>query len=226
MQAQAKRDFKNSLFHEFARIGKAVASDRRLEIIDLLAQAERTVEELALETAQSVANTSQHLQVLRQAQLVETRRSGPFIHYRLADERVTRLWVALREVGEARLAEVDRLVATYLTDRSTLQAIDTRELKRRLKDGGTVLLDVRPAVEYATGHIAGAVSIPITELASRLKELPKDKTIVAYCRGPYCVFADEAASLLLGKGFQAVRLTGGYPDWKIAGGAVMSSAHA
>ncbi|WP_051669379.1 ArsR/SmtB family transcription factor [Bryobacter aggregatus] len=220
MDAQSKRDFKNSLFGEFARIGKAMASDRRLEIIDLLAQAERSVEELATETSQSVANTSQHLKVLRQAHLVETRRDGTFIRYRLADERVTRLWLMLREVGETRLAEVGRLVDTYLVDRGKLQGIDARELKRRLKDGNTVLLDVRPTVEYQAGHIAGARSIPIGELAGRLKELPKDKTIIAYCRGSYCVFADEAAALLSSRGFQAYRLDGGFPDWKIAGGAV------
>lgn len=222
MDAKTKRDFKNSLFGEFARIGKAVASDRRLEIIDLLAQAERSVEELAAETSQSVANTSQHLQVLRQAQLVETRRDGTFVRYRLADERVTRLWLALREIGESRLAEVGRLVDMYLVDRSNLQGIDARELKRRLKDGSAVLLDVRPAMEYKAGHIAGARSIPINELAGRLKELPRDKMIIAYCRGPYCVFADEATSLLSGKGFQAYRLDGGFPDWKLAGGMVAS----
>lgn len=199
-----------------------MASDRRLEIIDLLAQAERSVEELASETSQSVANPSQHLQVLRQAQLVETRRDRTFVLYRLADERVTRLWLALREVGESRLAEVGRLVDTYLVDRGNLQGINACELKRRLKEGNTVLVDVRPAVEYNAGHIAGARSIPILELAERLKELPKDKTLIAYCRGPYCVFADEATSLLSGKGFHVYRLNGGFPDWKLTGGAVAS----
>lgn len=224
MKATAKRTFKDALFAEFERIGKAVASGRRLEIIDLLAQAERSVEELAEETSQSVANTSQHLQVLRQAQLVETRREGTFVRYRLADERVTRLWLALREVGESRLAEVDRLVNTYLADRSTLQGIDSNELKKRLKDGSAVVLDVRPESEYEAGHIAGARSIPIEELSERLKELPKSKTVVAYCRGPYCVFADEAALLLSKKGFRVLRLEGGFPDWKFSGGAVAPRA--
>lgn len=219
-----KREFKDALFGEFARIGKAVASGRRLELLDLLAQGERSVEELAAETSQSVANTSQHLQVLRQAQLVEARREGTFIRYRLADERVTRLCIALREAGEARLAEVGRLVDTYLEDRTALQAIDSGELRRRIKDGSAVVLDVRPATEYEAGHIAGARSIPITELSERLKELPKSKTIVAYCRGPYCVFADEAASLLSRKGFKALRLEGGFPDWKLEGGAVAQGA--
>jgi rhodanese-related sulfurtransferase/DNA-binding transcriptional ArsR family regulator len=215
-----KRDFKDALFGEFARIGKAVASGRRLEILDLLAQGERSVEELAAETSQSVANTSQHLQVLKQAQLVEPRREGTFIRYRLADEKVIRLCVAVREVAEARLAEVSRLADTYLQDRSTLQGIDSSELRRRLRQGGTVVIDVRPASEYRAGHIAGARSIPVDELSERLKELPKSKTVVAYCRGPYCVFADEAAALLSRKGFKALRLDGGFPEWKLEGGAV------
>jgi rhodanese-related sulfurtransferase len=220
MDTSRKRQFKDALFGEFARVGKALASARRLELIELLAQGTRTVEELASETAQSVANTSQHLQVLRQAQLVETQREGTYIRYRLADERVAGLWLALREVGESRLAEVGRIVSTYLKDRSTLQAIDSEELRRRLKEGSAVVLDVRPAIEYEAGHIAGARSMPLGELAQRLKELPKAKTIVAYCRGPYCVFADEAASLLSAKGFRALRLEGGFPDWKFEGGAV------
>jgi rhodanese-related sulfurtransferase/DNA-binding transcriptional ArsR family regulator len=224
MDGRSKRNFKDALFGEFERIGKAVASAKRLEIIDLLAQAERSVEELAEETSQSVANTSQHLQVLRQAQLVETRREGTFIRYRLADERVTRLWISLREVSESRLAEVGRLVNTYLADRSNLQGIDSSELRRRIKDGSAIVLDVRPVTEYEAGHIKGARSIPIEELSERLKELPKRKTIVAYCRGPYCVFADEAASMLAKTGFRALRLEGGFPDWKLSGGAVANGA--
>jgi rhodanese-related sulfurtransferase len=204
MDTPTKRRFKDALFSEFARIGKALASGRRLELIELLAQGERTVEELANETAQSIANTSQHLQVLRQAQLVETRRDGTFISYRLADEQVAALWFALRGLGQKRLAEVSRLVGTYLKDRTTLQAIDCDELRQRLKDGSTVVVDVRPVQEYEAGHVAGARSIPVAELSARLKELPKSKTIVAYCRGPYCVFADEAMSFL----------------WKLAGGRV------
>ncbi|MFN0106007.1 MAG: ArsR/SmtB family transcription factor [Bryobacteraceae bacterium] len=220
MDFAAKREFKDSLFGEFARIGKALASGRRLELIELLAQGERTVEELANETVQTVANASRHLQVLRQARFVETRRSGTYVSYRLADERVARIWFALRDLGQCRLPEVDRLVNTYLRDRGALQAIDSGELRRRIKTGKTLVLDVRPSAEYEAGHIAGARSIPVAELAARLRELPKSKTIVAYCRGPYCVFADEAAAMLSEKGFRALRLKGGYPDWKLEGGAV------
>ncbi len=220
MDAKTKRCFKDSLFGEFARIGKALASGTRLELLDLLGQGERSVEELAAEVSQSVANTSQHLQVLRQAQLVETRRKGTFVRYRLADERVARLWAAIRDVGEARLAEVDRLVDSYLCDRGTFEAIDHAELKRRMAEGSVILLDVRPSNEYEAGHIKGARSIPIGELTERLKEVPKSKTIVAYCRGPYCVYADEAAAVLAKHGFRALRFEGGFPDWKLAGGRV------
>jgi rhodanese-related sulfurtransferase len=217
MDARTKRAFKNALFGEFARISKALASGRRLEILDVLAQGERSVEELAQETDQSVANTSRHLQVLKHARLVEAHRMGAFIRYRLADEKVTRLWIALRQVAEARLAEIGRLVEAYLADRSALQAISCAELRRRLKNGDAVVIDVRPACEYEAGHIAGARSMPLSELSRRLKELPKSKTIVAYCRGPYCVFADQAAALLSRKGFKAARLAVGFPEWKSAG---------
>jgi rhodanese-related sulfurtransferase/DNA-binding transcriptional ArsR family regulator len=220
MDPAVKRRFKDALFEEFSRVGKAIASPRRLELLELLAQGERTVDELANETSQPIANTSQHLQVLRQAQLVETRRQGTYIYYRLADEGVARLWIALRDVGESRLAEVSRLVDTYFEDRRTLQAIDCQELRPRIREGNTVVLDVRPAVEYEAGHIARARSVPLNELAERLKELPKSKTIVAYCRGPYCVFADEAVTVLSGSGFRAFRLQGGFPDWQLEGGKV------
>jgi rhodanese-related sulfurtransferase/DNA-binding transcriptional ArsR family regulator len=211
------RAFKDPLFDQFARIGKAVANPHRLELLDLLAQGERRVEELAGETALSVANASQHLQALRQAGLVETRRAGTSIYYRLADERVFRLWQAIREVGEARLAEIDRLTQTFLTDRAQLEAVDAGTLVRRLKDGDVVVLDVRPAREFRAGHIPAARSIPIDELAERLHEIPRDREIVAYCRGPYCVFSDEAVALLRAKGYDARRLDVGLPDWRSAG---------
>lgn len=216
----AKREFKDALFGEFSRIGKALASGRRLELIELLAQGARTVEDLAAETAQSIANTSQHLQVLRQARLVESTRQGTFIQYRLADDRVLRLWMALRDTGESRLAEVGSLVTSYLGGRSQFQAIDCAELRRRMEAGRAVVIDVRPVLEYEAGHIDGARSLPVTEIEARLKDLPKGKVIVAYCRGPYCVFADEAVAFLTQKGFRAVRLDAGLPDWKLGGGPV------
>src|SRR5438132_789612 len=195
METSLKRRFKNELYDQFARLAKALGSGRRLELIELLAQGERTVEALALETEQSIANTSQHLQILRHARLVETARAGNHIRYRLADDYVLRLWLAFRGVGEARLAEIGALVQTFLGDRGQLQAVSSDELRRKIDERGVVVLDVRPTVEYDAGHIEGARSIPITELKTRLKDLRKSREIVAYCRGPYCVFADEAVAL-------------------------------
>jgi rhodanese-related sulfurtransferase/DNA-binding transcriptional ArsR family regulator len=220
MDKARKREFKNELFEQFARIGKALSTGRRLELIDLLAQGERTVEELALETDMSVANASRHLQTLRQAQLVVSRRSGNHIHYRLTDQGVLRLWLSLRELCEERLAEVKRLVDEVVAGRTALEAVGMPDLRRRLKDGTVLVLDVRPDAEYRAGHIAGARSIPVQELRKRLKELPNAKTVVAYCRGPYCVFADEAVALLRAKGYRALRLEGGFPEWRVQGGAV------
>jgi rhodanese-related sulfurtransferase/DNA-binding transcriptional ArsR family regulator len=217
MTASRKRHFKTELYDQFARLAKAMASGRRLELIDLLAQGPRTVESLAEETDQSVANTSQHLQVLRQARLVETSRHGNYIHYRLADDHILRLWTALRTAGELRLAEVESLVQAFMSDRAALQAISRDELRRRLEDRKVIILDVRPASEYNAGHIAGARSVPIDELNSRLRELPKSRTIVAYCRGPFCVFADEAVMRLRARGFKAFLLQGGFPEWKLRG---------
>jgi rhodanese-related sulfurtransferase/DNA-binding transcriptional ArsR family regulator len=217
METTRKRQFKNELYDQFARLAKALGSGRRLELIDLLAQGERTVEALSEETEQSVANTSQHLQVLRHARLVETTRSGNHIRYRLADDHVLRLWLAFRNVGEARLVEIGALVQTFLGDRDGLQPVSNDELQRRINERSIVVLDVRPAVEYDAGHIHGARSIPIAELRTRLKDLPKSRQIVAYCRGPYCVFADEAVAILRSKGYKAFRLEGGFPDWAIQG---------
>ena len=217
MSPAGKRRFKDELFEQFARIGKALSSGRRLELLELLAQAERSVEGLAAEIGQSVANTSQHLQVLRQAQLVESSRDGNYIRYRLTDEQVLRLWIAMREVGEVRLAEIGRLVETFLEDRTALEPLTCAELLRRIKDRSTIVLDVRPAEEYVAGHISGARSIPVTELRARIKEIPKRRFVVAYCRGPYCVFADEAVELLRAAGYRASRLEGGFPDWHVQG---------
>jgi rhodanese-related sulfurtransferase/DNA-binding MarR family transcriptional regulator len=217
MDKQKKRAFKNQLYEQFARIGKALSSPHRLELLEVLAQGEHSVEALAQETGMSVANASQHLQVLRAAQLVDVRREGVYIYYRLADEQVFTLWQAMRQVGEARIAEIDRIVDTYLHDRSLLQPIGAHELLQLLVDNNIILLDVRPVEEYAAGHLPDAISIPVTDLQARLPELPRDKEIVAYCRGPYCVFADEAVTLLRTNGYQARRLEQGLPDWRALG---------
>lgn len=223
MDHQHKRAFKNELYEQFARLGKAWASPRRLEILDLLAQGERTVEELANEMDMAVASASQHLQILRAVQLVEVRREGVFAFYRLADEQVSRVWQAIRELAEDRLAEIDRIVHTYLQDRGSMQAIGAAALLQRLQEGDVVVLDVRPAIEYGAGHIPQARSVPLDELEARLREIPLDQEVVAYCRGPYCVFADEAVALLRAHGYQAHRLAQGLPEWRALGLPVESA---
>ena len=217
MQKQDKRAFKNQLYEQFARIGKALSSAHRLELLEVLAQGEHSVEAVARETDMSIANASQHLQVLRTAQLVDVRRDGVYIYYRLADEQVFTLWQTMRHVGEARIAEIDRIVDTYLHDRNQLQPIGAAELLQRLVEDNIILLDVRPVEEYMAGHLPNALSIPVTELEDRLPELPQDREIVAYCRGPYCVFADEAVALLRSNGYSAHRLEQGLPDWRALG---------
>ena len=213
------RTFKEHLYRQFARLGKALASPARLELLDVLAQGERSVEDLARETALSLANASAHLQVLHRAHLVVNRKEGLRVYYRLADPAVVQLWLALRTAGERQLAEIDRLVATYLQGRQGLDPVSRAQLRRRLADGATVVLDVRPAVEYRQGHIVGARSMPVDELEARLDELSpdQDRAIVAYCRGPYCVYADEAVALLRARGFAATRYEEGYPEWEAAG---------
>jgi rhodanese-related sulfurtransferase len=215
------RVVKSALFDEFARAAKALASGRRIELLDVLANGERTVEVLAGEVGLTVANASQHLQVLRQAGLVATRREGTWVYYRLAAPEVFGLWRALRTLAASRLAEVERLAAAYLGARDELEPVTREELARRLQDGDDlVVLDVRPAAEYAAGHLPGAVSIPLAELRRRLAELPADREIVAYCRGPYCAFAHEAVAVLREAGVSARRLEDGLPDWEAAGLAV------
>jgi rhodanese-related sulfurtransferase len=218
------RAAKTALFDEFARVAKALASGRRIELVDVLANGERTVEALAGEVGLSVANTSQHLQILRQAGLVGSRRQGTSVHYRLASPEVFELWRTLRTLAASRLAEVERLAVAYLGGRDALEPVTREELARRLEDGDDlVVLDVRPAAEYAAGHLPGAVSIPVGELRRRLAELPADREVVAYCRGPYCAFAHEAVELLRDEGFAARRLEDGLPEWQAARLAVIGT---
>jgi rhodanese-related sulfurtransferase/DNA-binding MarR family transcriptional regulator len=221
--AEAKRDFKDRLYGEFARVGKALASPHRLEILEVLAQGERTVESLASETGLSVANASRHLQQLRQAQLVLARREGLFVHYRPAGPEVVRLVVALRHTAEQHLAELDRVVRDFLGERDDFEPVTPDELSRRMTNGEVVVLDVRPEQEYAAGHIAGARSVPVSDISARLAELPHEKEYVAYCRGPYCVYADEAVAVLRAHGLKAQRLTEGYPEWWLSGRPVRTS---
>lgn len=211
------RAAKDALFDGLASVAKALGSGRRAELVDVLAQGERSVDDLAGEIGQSVANTSQHLQHLLRAGLVKTRRDGTRVIYALASDAVGVLWSQLRDVAAAQVAEIDRLTTAYLGDRSELESISQAELKSRLRRGDVVVLDVRPESEYAAGHIAGAQSIPLASLAKRLKELPRDTEVVAYCRGPYCVYADDAVRLLRRRGLTARRLEDGYPEWARAG---------
>jgi rhodanese-related sulfurtransferase/DNA-binding HxlR family transcriptional regulator len=213
----ADRAAKDELFDGFAEVARALSSGRRAEIIDVLAQGERSVEEIATEIDQSVANTSHHLRTLARAGLVTTRREGTRIYYGLASARVAELWSALRDVAGEHVAGLERLAAAYLGDREGIEEVGREELARRLKAGGLIVLDVRPPAEFAAGHIAGSRSVPVAELRRHLRALPKDVEVVAYCRGPYCAYADEAVRELARKGFHARRLTDGFPEWQRAG---------
>src|SRR5262252_5807524 len=215
--ATSHRHFKNRLYTQFARIGKALSSPSRLELLELLAQSERTVESLADEIGLSLANASQHLQALRRASLVETRKEGVYVYCRLADPAVFDLSRAVRTVAEHRLAELEQIVRQQFGDRDALEPVNMDKLLSRARSKNVVILDTRPANEYAAGHIAGAISVPIDELQARLRELPKHKEYVAYCRGPYCVYADHAVELLRAKGRNAKRLVEGFPEWRAAG---------
>lgn len=217
MNAARHRQFKTQLYGQFARLGKALASPHRLELLDLLAQSERTVESLAVEVGASAANASQHLQALRRAGLVETRKDGLFVYYRIADPSVLKLCAALRTVAEKQYADLDRIVRDHFGDRSDPEPVQIDELLRRARKRDVVILDTRTAREYAAGHIAGAISVPIDDLQRLLRNLPKSKPYVAYCRGPYCVYADQAVAQLRKTGRQAQRFAGGFPDWKLAG---------
>lgn len=211
------RDFKDRLYAQFARIGKALGNPHRLELLELLAQGERSVDSLATETGHSIANTSQHLQALRQAALVESRKDGLFVYYRLADPNVFTLCASIRTIAEHRLADLERLLHDYFGDRSDPEPVGMRDLLARARSSDVIMLDARPANEYEAGHIAGAISVPIDELQARLRTLPKDREYVAYCRGPYCVYADRAVELLVRGKRRARRLIEGFPEWRAAG---------
>jgi rhodanese-related sulfurtransferase/DNA-binding MarR family transcriptional regulator len=211
------RATKTALNEQFARIGKAFASPRRLELLDLLAQGEHSVETLAAEAAMSITLTSAHLQSLRKARLVETRRDGPRIYYRLAGDDIYQLLAALRAVAQDRLSEVDQVVRTYFGARSELEPISRSELVRRSRSGEVVLIDLRPREEYEAGHIPGAISMPLEVLGSRLDRLPREADIVAYCRGPYCVMAPRGIEILRRHAFRARRFEDGVTEWRLAG---------
>ena len=211
------RRFKDSIYEQFARLGKAISAPKRLELLDLLCQGPRTVEALAEQAGISVANASQHLQVLRAARLVETEKKGLYVEYRLAGDEVCTFFFALRGLAESRLAEVEQVAREYFEQRGAMEAVESEELLRRVRNGEVTVLDVRPPEEYRAGHIPGALSIPVGELKARLRELPKDREVVAYCRGPYCVMAVEAVELLRKKGFTAHRLEQGVVDWRARG---------
>jgi rhodanese-related sulfurtransferase len=217
MLSMGDRRTKDELFDGFAEVAKALASGRRAEIVDVLAQGERSVEELATEIGQSVANTSHHLRALVRGGLLDSRREGTRIYYSLASERVAELWTAVRDIAAERVAGLDRLASAYLGERDGIDVVDRDELAARIKRGGVVVLDVRPTAEFAAGHIRGAQSVPIAELRRHLRSLPSDTPVVAYCRGPYCAYADEAVRELRRKGIDAARLQDGYPEWKRAG---------
>jgi rhodanese-related sulfurtransferase len=208
---------KAALFDALASVAQALGSGRRAEIIDVLAQGERSVEALAGEISQSVANTSQHLQVLARAGLVRSRRDGTRIIYRLASDRVAELWAAVRDVAVRHVADVSVLADEYLGERDGVEQLSAEELALRLERGDVVVLDVRPEAEFRAGHIAGARSVPADELARVVGELPKRREVVAYCRGPYCVYADDAVRLLRGRGLKARRLDVGFPEWQRSG---------
>src|SRR5688572_9683433 len=211
------RRFKDAIYEQFARLGKATSAPKRLELLDLLCQGPRTVEALAEQAAISVANASQHLQVLRAARLVDAEKKGLYVEYRLSGDEVCRFAVALRGLAEARLAEIEQVTRDYFEERGAMEVVEGDELLRRVMSGEVTVLDVRPSEEYRAGHIPGALSIPVDELKGRLKELPKDREIVAYCRGPYCVMAVDAVELLRKKGFKARRMEQGVVDWRARG---------
>jgi rhodanese-related sulfurtransferase/DNA-binding MarR family transcriptional regulator len=213
----AETNLRKAVYGQLARIGKAVASPPRLELLDLLCQGPRTVEALAREAGLSVANTSQHLQILHAARLVDAHKDGLYVTYRLADHQVCGFYQALRALAESRLAEIEAIVRQFNDGREAMEAVEKHSLLERVRRAEVTVLDVRPPEEYRAGHIPGAVSIPLKELRNHLSKLPRRHEIVAYCRGPYCVLAIEAVKLLRAEGFRAIRMEQGVPEWRLAG---------
>ena len=218
------RRFKDSVYGHVARLGKAVAAPKRLELLDLLCQSPRTVEVLAGQAGVSVANASRHLQILRAAGLVEAEKKGLYVEYRLADEEVGRFYLSLRDLAESRLAEINKVASAFFEQRNAPESVDGDELLRRVRSGEVTVLDVRPVEEYRAGHLPGALSVPVADLRARLEELPKGREVVAYCRGPHCVMAVEAVALLRSRGFKAQRLEQGVLEWRARGWRIEKSA--
>ncbi len=210
-----KRQFKDGVYGELTKITKSMANPHRLEIIEFLAQGEFSVEQIAEQTNLPIANASQHLQVLKIAQLVDINRQGNFIYYRLANNNVFKAWKALRELGVERIATIEKLVKEFRQSKFKFESVTIHQLLEKLESGKVTIIDVRPQTEFNRGHIANAISIPINELKERMGELPKRTEIIAYCRGPFCVYADEAVALLSKAGYKAIRLEEGFPDWKV-----------
>ncbi len=220
MSNQAKR----KLYGELSRIGKVLASPKRLELLEILAQGERTVEVLSRETELSISNASHHLKLLREARLVENRKAGLFVYYRLIGPEVFELVLLMRRLAEQHIAEVERIVRSYFRDRDELEPVSREELVDRARNGTVIILDVRPVEEYRAGHIPGAISVPVGELGKRLAEIPKAREVVAYCRGPYCIMAYTAVGKLRASGRRARRLIDGFPEWRAAGFPVESAS--
>ena len=224
MSHLSNREFKTELFEQFARVSQALSSGKRLEILELLAQGERSVDALAQLTGMTAVNTSQHLQQLRKAGLVASRKDGLFVIYRIAGGGVVRLLMALREVAENNLAEVERLIKSFLNKKDNLEPVSANELRKLTRRGAVTVVDVRPPEEYAAGHLPGALNLPLPQLARQLHKLPANREIVAYCRGPYCLLSFDAVEMLRAKGRKARRLAEGYPEWQSAGLPVDRSA--
>jgi rhodanese-related sulfurtransferase/DNA-binding HxlR family transcriptional regulator len=224
--AQAHRQFKDAVYEQLARIGKAASAPKRLELLELLCQGPRTVEALAAQAAISTANASQHLQILRAATLVDAEKHGLHVEYRLTDDKVNEFFLKVRTLAESQLVELQHVAQQYLEQRGAMERIDGEELRRRLRRGEVLVLDVRPTEEYLAGHIPGALSVPLAELKWRLHAFPKSRDIVAYCRGPYCVMAIEAVKLLRKKGFRALRMEQGVIEWRARGWRIATGGEA